>query len=228
MDHAYAIESKAAARYVLGELDEQEQSDYEAHSFDCSECHGHLVAMMAFREGATALLAKNPPPQPVLVPATPRRRRVLWQLLAAYAAGLTGLAVYQNAVQVPGLREELAWSLYVPSYPLPEARRGPAASPADDPASTPIRIPQGARQIELRLSKRSLKPYPYYDCVVRRGDGGLVGAQVMPSHEGEPLRVNLPTSRVPPGRYEIVLSGIDAPPGPVVAPDLARYVFTIE
>jgi TolA-binding protein len=73
-----------AERYVLGQLNEAEQADFEAHYFECPEC---FAAVQAF-QAAQGELRKQPP----AVAASASHK--LWWIGLAAAASLTGLLVW--------------------------------------------------------------------------------------------------------------------------------------
>jgi hypothetical protein len=51
---------------------------------------------------------------------------------------------------------------------------------------------------------------------------------VLAPPKGEELQILLPIRGLRPGPCTIVLGGLDSPEGPVVAPDVTRYHFTLE
>lgn len=93
MDHAEAINTEAADRYLLGDLSAAEADAFEAHYFDCAECVDDLRAGMQLisagrivaRDAEAAVAA------PVIQIAERRTRRASW--IPAVAAAALVLAI---------------------------------------------------------------------------------------------------------------------------------------
>jgi hypothetical protein len=106
MDHREAQSTKAAERYLLGEMSEPERYEFEDHYFDCEECAGDVRVVHAFAGGVQAVCAEEPVPvrvRPVLTPKAPRVPWGSW-LTPALAAALGMVAIYQGFIVIPGLR----------------------------------------------------------------------------------------------------------------------------
>jgi hypothetical protein len=71
MDHQTALNSQAAERYTLGELNSSEKEEFEAHFFDCPDCTAALKEYETFAANARAVFrdeetkASQPAPVPV-------------------------------------------------------------------------------------------------------------------------------------------------------------------
>ncbi|HET8799126.1 MAG TPA: hypothetical protein VFO89_15645 [Thermoanaerobaculia bacterium] len=99
MDHAKAIETNAAERYLLGELDDSEAEMYEEHFFECAACAEDVRDGMRLIEGIRDVESgkRRPDAEPAPVVAIdPRRaRRIGWMQIAAAAVLAVGIAVPQ-------------------------------------------------------------------------------------------------------------------------------------
>src|SRR5216684_3401889 len=112
IEHDHAIQSRSAERYLLGELPENERDAYEEHFFSCAVCAEEVKhtsefvqsAGQYFRAEAAAPAAAYKTPAPAVFAF-----RSLFQPLPAmgFAAALllAGLAVYQNAITIPNLKQ---------------------------------------------------------------------------------------------------------------------------
>lgn len=91
MEHAEATESKAAERYVLGEMTDPEAESFEEHYFDCAECASDVRDEMKVLEWGRELVREEHASAPV-VPIT-SRRITHWLPLAAAAILVIGLGL---------------------------------------------------------------------------------------------------------------------------------------
>jgi hypothetical protein len=96
MDHASAVETYAAERYLLGELSDAESEAFEEHYFDCATCaedvrHGSQL-MQGGRE-----IAREPEPQKqnARIEEHRKQRRIGWMQIAAAAVLAIGIALPQ-------------------------------------------------------------------------------------------------------------------------------------
>lgn len=109
MDHEQAVRELGTERYLLGELTGDARNAFEAHLFECPRCAADLKAGVAMAEAMRAELAAQPA-QPACAPGVLDRVQgwlsPVW-LVPALAACLL-LVVYQNVLEVPRLRTELA------------------------------------------------------------------------------------------------------------------------
>jgi len=225
MDHDEAVRAYATERYLLGELTATERERFERHALECRECAEDVRAAATFLANAERLL----PPAVPATPSTERRPRarlgrLFWPVPVGVAASLVlliGLAAHQALIVVPRLRGELAEAekpQAAPSHFLSVSR-------ADAPV---FPLSKRYRTLGLTLSRSSELSFAHYRCELREVEGRTVQSAVVPGPpEGEELQILLPTSRLRPGVYEIVLAGLDSPGGPVAVPDLARYRFAL-
>lgn len=91
-EHRAAVDSKAAERYVLGEMEPAERDAFEDHFFDCIECSSDVRDETKFGAGVATDEASRVAP--------PARRFGGWAVAASVL--LASLAV-ENAVLIPRL-----------------------------------------------------------------------------------------------------------------------------
>ncbi len=60
MNHRFAIESEAAERYVLGEMNDFERDAYEEHFFGCATCAHEVKLADQFLRTARQAAPANP------------------------------------------------------------------------------------------------------------------------------------------------------------------------
>jgi hypothetical protein len=104
MDHAQAIQTQAAEKYLLGEFSAAEQDEFAEHFFDCEECASDLRLTSLFMDTSKRVMAAGLADKPQL---TIKRSSSAWQpAWYAIAASVALLAVilYQNVVTIPKLR----------------------------------------------------------------------------------------------------------------------------
>jgi hypothetical protein len=225
MDHAEAIRSSATERYLLGELAEDQRLAYEEHYFGCAECAEDVKAGAAFVANAREVLKAEPPERTATILARPRPagwRGLFFPVPAGLAATLVvcaGLLAYQSLVVVPSLRREAEAPQPVRSAFLTISRAEPRV----------VTVSRRDRKLALRLSGRADRAFPSYRVELRDASGSVVEDGVVPAPPpGDEIEVLLSLSRLKPGAHVIVLAGLQAPGGPVTAPDLARYHFTLQ
>lgn len=124
MDHRQAQSTKAAERYLLGEMSEPERFDFESHYFECEECAGDVRAVHALAKGIQVVCAEEPVPVRVHTAPSAKAPRGWWSnwLTPAFAAGMAVLAAYQGLIVIPGLRWQTESRAKAPVHLLAAAR----------------------------------------------------------------------------------------------------------
>lgn len=222
MDHSEAVRTKAAVRYLLGEMTEQERSGYEDHMFGCYECAQDLRAGAAFIDNAKDALVQLPE----IRPAVARTAWWNWFLRPAFALPVMALLIavwgYQSAYLVPHLKTKLdkvTAPQTLPSLSLlgADARGGEVpeiAIASNKPFGLFVDIPPGGQ-------------FPSYVCEVRDGSGSVKFAVNISAQEAQKtVLVLVPPSRLAAGTYTMVVRGLDQG-GVVEKAEIARYPFVL-
>jgi hypothetical protein len=161
--HEEAAQTRAAERYLLGEMSGDQRGSFEEHFFACDECAEDLRTAAAMLEGARAGFRAGTGSGNVLTMPLerPAIRRPGWQrspaLPWAAAAALACVVAYQAVWVVPALRQEAAPRALVPVMLHPESRGAEAVvarrSPGD-PVSLAVEIndPPQAGEVTYELT----------------------------------------------------------------------------
>jgi hypothetical protein len=196
MNHSEAIESNAAAAYLLGDLTDAERDAFEYHYIDCSVCSA------AVRSGVEA-----PPervvPEPVVIEAADRFRRVnpfTWIPASAAAAALAVVVGYQTMV-IPTITKVARMETLTPGGVITGTMR---ASESED---YPIHfVGKRARLEHVDITDES---YPLYRIELRDASRELVlsteaTAEEARSETGVPFLIR----PLPAGRYVLTIEGV--------------------
>ena len=105
MNHPEATATGAVERYLLGQMDQAEESGFEQHYFECVECAEDIRLSTIFLENLRAVLREpQADPQAGVDPAA-----ILPALTAAAAVALATFSGYQNLYQIPRFRQAAAF-----------------------------------------------------------------------------------------------------------------------
>ena len=112
MEHAYASEHRLVEQYLLEELSPDVRDEFEQHFFDCRECAAELRMTSEFLQAARTELLRSVAEtvSQAMEPRFSLRNLLQWRpvfAVAAFAACLL-VVVYQNAITLPRLRNEVA------------------------------------------------------------------------------------------------------------------------
>lgn len=220
MDHATALRKAIAESYMLDELSEEERAEFEEHFFTCPECAEDMKALAVFIDDTRNALGK-PSMGRRLTGATQRLRLLMLPIAATVALAL-GAAIYQTAVTVPQLRQDLARARALQAtslHFLSVARSDPAQ----------IRVGAQQNMIGLTLSRTGGEsPARYRRIDVRDVKGALVRSSFVDAPAaGDELQFLLPVSDLASGQYAIELSGIDSTEVQTIPPEVTRYPFIL-
>ena len=230
MNHSQAIEGQCTERYLLGDMDEHERSAFEEHFFDCRDCADDVKTAVAFvanaravfRESDEAEVQEPGAQEPEVLPFQPRRFGQIPALLAAAMVLIVCGAAYQALFVVPGLQRQLAEAQAPKAVGWQFLSISRAAPPV-------IKASSSEPWIGLRLSQSTGQSFPYYRYELRNADRVTVQSTVIQSPPaGDELGLVIPATELPTGAYVVVLSGLESPEGPPVAPEIAKYPFTLE
>jgi hypothetical protein len=228
MNHQELLTSRAAERYLLGEMEATERDLFERHLFDCQECAEEVRAAFVLADNAKAVFAEEArAAAPVrVVHPKPRRAWFGW-LQPAYAAPLAASVVllmltgYQSLVVIPGLRQELGQATApraLPSVTLRSMTRGD---------NNLVRLAGADRFFQLSLDVNADRPFPRYQCEVQNGAGAVLFSIPAPAPPlGAPLNLLIPAQRLEAGQYTLIVRGLSAAGD--LGPEVGRYPFTYQ
>ncbi len=224
MEHQEAIETKAAERYLLGELSGAERDGFEEHFFDCQACAENVRAGAIFQANARAVLSEQVHRQPVKVGVFEwlRVQPAFAAALAGAVIVLAGAVSYQALVVQPRLRSELAELAAPQPYPsffLHSVTRGEEQA---------IVVAKASRFFGLSLDLVPGQDFPSYVGEVVSESGTPQFSVLLPASRTPDgaLHVLIPASRLEPGRYSLVIRG-NASSGQA-ATEVATYHFLIQ
>lgn len=223
MDHSEAVRTKAAVRYLLGEMTERDRNEYEDHMFGCYECAQDLRAGAAFVDNAKDAFVELPEARSEFA------RPAWWNWFLRPASALPVMALlvaalcYQGAYLVPHLKTELDRATApqtLPSLSLlgADARGGEVpeiAIAANKPFGLFVDIPPSDQ-------------FSSYVCEVQDRLGAVRFAVNISAQEArKTVLVLVPPSRLAPGTYAMVVRGLGQG-GAVEKTQIARYPFVLD
>jgi hypothetical protein len=224
MNHVEAEATGAIVRYLLGEMTETEQTDFEGHYFVCGDCAEEVRVSAVFLENLRAVMREqNFSPResgPARVTEMPRRR---WLEVAGLAAAVmlaAGLG-YQSLVQVPQLRREIQAANAEdspPTYYLAETR-----SPGD-----PMVLTAGTRHFALLLNQTPGRIYPFYECELLGEDGKTLRTFRVPAASNqEEWQLRMQARGLSSQAYTLKVRGASSATSRQLS-DVAEYHFRLE
>jgi hypothetical protein len=224
MDHTEAVRTKAAERYLLGEMAARDRDEYEEHFFGCLECARDVQAGAAFIDSARDVLASVPG-----VTAKPKPVSGSWWgwlLRPAFAlpamALLLVVAVYQAGFVIPRMKSELsqatapqasAWLSLLNA----NSRGGEAPQitiPANKPLGLFVDLPPGTQ-------------FSDYICDVQADSGSVkFSVNVSAEEAKQTVLVTVPAGKLMSGKYTLVVRGYESSQ-PANKVEVARFPFAL-
>ena len=209
MNHALSIETKAAERYLLGELLPMERDAFEQHFFECPECASDVCAGSALAHGAYTFYSEV---RAVKAASIRRTIAAAWRSWFSFPAGIPAAAAfalltftaYQNAILLPGLRRVAAESA------RPRLLPSAVLVPASRSALRSVLVPNSAPFFQLLLDLPPTKGSGKYDCELLDDLGrDLWSMQVSAAAATEDINLLVPATQLANGTYEIALRDTD-------------------
>lgn len=205
MDHETASQTRAAERYTLGSMRSPEKEAFEEHFLVCSECLDEIRVGLVFAANAREVFrdadaASGTPQKPRLTNWIRDISNRKWVVPLLFGANLI-LLLCLGADWSTGQRTEAA--LRAPEFVQSLVVRGPAGGPEEE-GLTDVRT---QRLVLAFYSRESLDSVSF---VIRDARGATVrtgrvnGPPITASGEGYLV---CEVGDLPPGRYEITLSG---------------------
>lgn len=229
MDHQEAMRTKAAERYVLGELSGDLREQYEEHFFTCAECADELRCTAAFTASARDVFGSESTGVPRSTVRAPRAGGIfaffLRPSLAMAALVLLALVVgYQNLRVIPRLKTAASQSaapVALSSFSLISVNsRGGAPLAISIPAGQPF---------SLYLDIPPQSPFPIYTCELENAAGANeFSLQVTAQQAKDTVQLLIPAGRITAGEHVVVVRGSgNILPGGATGVEVARYPFTL-
>ncbi len=187
MEHSEATETMAVARYLLGEMSDDEKNAFEEHFFGCGLCAEEVKDGAAMIDTLRAERHRD-------WRAIHRRSAAPWWVAAA--AVVAGVFIgYQNLA----LRRESSPRV-LPSYLLLTIGTRGGPDTVIDHASTPF-----ALYIDIPPNP----PHPQYEIDIRDQAGRSAAAFPVDAGQArETVTLYVPGGRLKPGRYTLSINGI--------------------
>jgi hypothetical protein len=239
MTHAEAAERLVVERYLLNELTDEERDDFEAHLFDCLTCAEDLKDAATFLDTSRELLRAEKSAaiagEGASATGNTRARVSRWRWLAwldlpamrpmaslAVPASvlLLGVALYQNVVTIPALRESSTpQALSAFSFVSSGTRAGGPPLVVQAPPNQPfllfVDIPPTGHFVS-------------YHCTIVSDTGTPeVSVEVSAAQARDTIQMFIPAARLQPGSHTLVITGA----GPAAGdsqPEIARYPFVLQ
>ncbi|MGH9665155.1 MAG: hypothetical protein ACRD9L_12085, partial [Bryobacteraceae bacterium] len=128
----------------------------------------------------------------------------LWERPAILAPSIASLlffavALYQDAVVIPGMRRTLDTPRALPVFQLSGASRG---------AETRIDLPAGTPSLALSADIPPDARFPKYRCELTAGARTIFRVTVPPPGAGQPVTILVPTRELQSGQYALTIYGI--------------------
>lgn len=189
MEHSEATDTMASARYLLGEMTNEERDAFEEHYFGCSECARDVRDGSAMIDSIRAGRVQVERLKPV--------RTLPWLLTAAAAIAIAVLGL-QNA----GLRREAAPHVLRSYSLLTMGTRGGAPPTIIDDPSKPF---------ALYVDIPPQPAFPNYRIEIRNSSNrAQVSLPVNASEAHDTITVYVPPHLLQSGKYTVVIVGGDS------------------
>lgn len=208
MKHEEAVETLAAERYALGELQATELEQFEEHFFSCPECAQDVRDLATLTAGAKVVLKRPRKPEPPKLRAAAPTTVWRWpwlRLSPSFALGgalavVTLFSGYQTVQLRVAMRPQA-----VPAVLLKPETRGEAAVIAVDyavPFLPPLAVdlPGAGGKLTWDIRQTGSEKAIFQDA-----------ADAPPA--SKMFEVRLPTSLLPPGEYTLNVHSGATPPG---------------
>lgn len=187
MEHSEATEIMAAARYLLGEMNDDEKNAFEEHFFGCGLCAEEVKDGAALIDTLRAERHRHSP-------AVHARSAASWWLAAAAVVVIAFLG-YQNLA----LRRDSSPRV-LPSYSLLTIGTRGAGETV---------IEHGAQPFALYVDVPPNPPYPQYEIDIRNESGRSAAVFPVSAEQArETVVLYVPGGRLKPGRYTLSINGI--------------------
>src|ERR1700677_2790908 len=199
MDHAQAIQTQAAEKYLLGEFSAAEQDEFAEHFFDCEECAKDVRLTALFMDTAKRVMAADPKVTPH---AALKRSSSGWQpawYAVAASIALLSVILYQNVVTIPKLR----------SFAAPQALEYfSIVGMGSRGSGQTVVSPSHERPFVLLADIPSHENIDQYRCEILNSDGkAVLSIDVPEALARKTVPLLIPASTLSRGTYSFAISG---------------------
>jgi hypothetical protein len=225
MNHADAVTMGAVERYQLGELNEMEIEEFEAHFFDCAHCADELRAAAIFEENAKAVFLEESRssagagvPKAKFEEARPSWWALFWRnpwsaVPALAAVAMLCVVVYQQRIMKQALAPQA-----MASYVLPALSRG------DDRV---LEVPKGNTFYALYMDQTWPGSYSEYLVSVHDENGTTpLSVHIPAPPPGKEIQILMSRNQLPSGRYKVIVRNVNAAGKPET--ELAQYSLILK
>jgi hypothetical protein len=186
MEHSEANDTMASARYLLGELNEEERNAFEEHFFGCGECAADVRSGSSMVDSIRAGRAA----------ALPSRHVAFAPWLLAAAASI---AAAFFGIQNSALKQDVAQPEVLRSYSLLTAGTRSATQTVIEDPSKPFAlfmdIPPDPPQAQYRIE------------ILDAGGRSVLSLPVSADAARDTVTVYVPAGRLKSGSYTVVAAG---------------------
>ncbi len=199
-EHQAAVESMAAERYVLGEMEPGERDAFEEHFFDCVECANDVREETKIADGVRTAGRV----------AEPANLLTRWAVAAGAVVAVSLGYLYLDQ-RIPS---SIGQPVRVAAAEQPielESVRG-----ADD-----VRKVRADQPVALYFVIPPEHPLPVYTCELRDAvEEKIVSMPVSHTQARDTVKMPVPSRTLRSGQYKVVIRGGDR--------EIAEYPFTVE
>jgi Putative zinc-finger len=226
MDHSEALRTKAAERYLLGELVGEPREEFEEHIFSCSECAEDIRMGAAFIENARRELAGIPGAGTVRAEAKGWWSGWLRPAFAVPAFALLLLIIgYQNAVVIPQLKS--AGSVAT----APQALRTFSLLTGNSRGNGPMKISVASNQpFGIFVDVPPQDHFDSYVCEFQDDSGTSEFAIPISLEEAKnTVELLIPAAKLRAGKHLLTIRGLQSSQGSSAkGVEVIRFPFTLE
>lgn len=227
MNHEEAIGGMLTEKYLLGELTGRARGEFEDHLFTCAECAKDVQAGVSMLEAARLDLRV----QPKTVTGVREEPRSAWWRawlspvwLAPVLAACVAVVVYQNVVQLPGLKKELAEANAPEVLNSVMLTGGGARGGADATA-----IAKNGGAFLLSVDIPPVGAYEAYRCTLTAPSGKTVWQGAVSREQAkDAILVRIPAASTEAGTNRLVIEGVRHENGVLAKPEtIATRTFEL-
>ncbi len=199
MDHAEAVQTQAAEKYLLGEFSAAQQDEFAEHFFDCEECAREVRLTSLFMDTTRRVLATDHVAEPRSTVKPWKSQLHLARYSIAASIALLAILLYQNAVMIPRLRSASA-----PQALAFFSMTSMGSRSAGETVITPVR----GKPFILLLDIPSHENISEFRCEILGTDGRkVVSIDVSEALAKKTVPLLVPASALSPGAYTFTISG---------------------